>query len=257
MTFNSEIKLGPLTRAMCDSASWKGQDDFLSSQLWADEVEKVLSFLEVHGQFERYLPVLKGKLSQRNGALAEAIVAFFFHRNGFSILSWEPKGASDNLGEFEIQWKNTQPIFVEVKGPRWEGELEDDEKFGPRRGQPRYIDAEARWVDPVQKVISAAEKAAPKFLPDKPNLLVVAGYLLFLSPSDLPRDIVEPKLSHALSDQKFSNIGGIMIFDIYYGLRGIEYPMVFVENPNAEPLCVIPKDVSKGLSAANQKGFWR
>ena len=102
MTFNSEIKLGPLTRAMCDSPSWKGQDDFPSSQLWADELEKVLSFLQVHAQFECYLPVLKGKLTQRDGALAEARVAFFFHRNGFLILSWEPKGASNRFGEFEI-----------------------------------------------------------------------------------------------------------------------------------------------------------
>ena len=107
MTFNSEIKLGPLTRAMCDSPSWKGQDDFPSSQLWADELEKVLSFLQVHAQFECYLPVLKGKLTQRDGALAEARVAFFFHRNGFLILSWEPKGASDNLGEFEISFIST------------------------------------------------------------------------------------------------------------------------------------------------------
>ena len=242
---------------MCDSASWKGQDDFPSSQLWADELEKVLSFLQVHAQFERYLPVLKGKLTQRDGALAEARVAFFFHRNGFSILSWEPKGASNRSGEFEIQWKNAQSIFVEVKGPRWEGELEDDEKFGPRRSQPRYINAEARWVNPVQKVISAAEKAAPKFLSNRPNLLVVTGDLLFLSPSKIPRDIVKPQLSHALSDQKFSKIGGIMIFDTHYSSECIEYQIAFIENPNAEPLCVIPGDVAKGLSAANQKGFWR
>jgi hypothetical protein len=257
MTFNPEIKLGPLTSAMCDSASWKGQDDFPSSQLWADEAEKILSFLQVHGQFERYLPRLKGKITQRDGALAEARVAFFFHRNGFSILSWEPKGASNRFGEFEIQWKNARPIFVEVKGPRWEGELEDNEKFGPRRSQPRYLNAEARCVNPVEKVISAAEKAVPKFLSDRPNLLVVTGYLLFLSPSELPRDIVEPQISHALSDQNFSRAGGIMIFDTHYSSKSIAYQIVFVENPNAEPLCVIPGDVAKGLSAVNQNSFWR
>jgi len=86
---------------------------------------------------------------------------------------------------------------------------------------------------------------------------VVTGYLLFLSPSELPRDIVEPQISHALSDQNFSRIGGIMIFDTHYSSKCIEYQIVFVENPNAEPLCVIPGDVAKGLSAANQNGFWR
>jgi len=165
MIFNPEMKLGPLTSAMCDSASWKGQDDFPSSQLWADEAEKVLSFLQVHGQFQRYLPVLKGKITQRDGALAEARVAFFFHRNGFSILSWEPKGASNRFGEFEIQWKNTRPIFVEVKGPRWEGELEDNEKFGPRRSQPRYLNAEARCVNPVEKLSVLRKKLFQNFCP--------------------------------------------------------------------------------------------
>ena len=135
--------------------------------------------------------------------------------------------------------------------------MEDDEKFGLRRSQPRYINAEARWIDPVQKVISAAEKAAPKFSGGRPNLLVVTGDLFFLSPSEIPRDIVEPQLSHALSDQKFSKIGGIMIFDTHYSSERIEYQIAFVENSNAEPLCAIPRDVSKGLSAANQKSFWR
>ncbi len=253
-----EIKLGSLTQIMCKDASWCHSDPFFpSNQALADETERVLSFLENKDQFDRYLPVLKGKLTNRDGAIAEARVAFFFHRNGFSIISWEPKGASNRLGEFEIQWKNTQSIFVEVKGPRWEGELEDDEKVGPRRRQPRSINGEARWVDPVEKVISAAEKAAPKFSGGRPNLLVVTGYLLFLSPSDTPRDIVVPQLSHALSDQKFSKIGGILLFDIDYSSERIEYQIALVENPNAEPLCVIPQDVSKGLSAANQKSFWR
>lgn len=257
MTLNPEIRLGPLTSAMCDSASWKGQDNFPPSQLLANEVEKILSFLQVHGQFQRYLPVLKGKITQRDGALAEARVAFFFHRNGFSILSWEPEGASNRLGDFEVQWKKTRPIFVEVKGPRWEGELEDNEKFGPRRSQPRYLNAEARFFNPVEKVISAAKKAVPKFLSNRPNLLVVTGYLLFCSPSKLPRDIVEPQISHALSDQNFSRVGGIMIFDTHYSLKCIEYQIVFVENPNAKPLCVIPEDVSNGLFTANQDGFYR
>ncbi len=80
---------------------------------------------------------------------------------------------------------------------------------------------------------------------------------LFLSPKEIPRDIVESQLSHELSDQKFSKIGGIMIFDTLYSSECIEYQIAFVENPNAEALCVIPEDVAKGLSAANQKSFSR
>lgn len=149
------------------------------------------------------------------------------------------------------------PFFVEVKGPRWEGELDDAEKFGPRRLQPRYMNGEARGVDPVGKVISAAEKAAPKFLPDRPNMLVVVGDLLFVSPRNLPRDIVEPQLNSALSDTRFSKIGGIMIFDTHCSSGSIEYDIVYVDNSHAEPVCAIPAEVAKGLSVANQAGFWR
>jgi hypothetical protein len=252
-----EVKLGPLTQAICKDASWEGEDAFPSSQIWADEVEKVLSFLQVKGQFERYLPMFRGTLVQRNGALAEARVAFFFHRNGFSIVSWEPRGLSNKLGEFEIQWPSTQPIFVEVKGPRWEGELDDAEKLGPRRQQPRDINAESRCVDPVERVMYAAGKAVPKFLPNRPNLLVVAGYLLFVSPRELPRNIVEPQISSALSDKKFSTIGGIMIFDTQYSSEYIDYQIVFINNSSAAPLCTIPEIVAKGLLEANDEGFWR
>lgn len=260
MTIYSEIRLGPLTQAMCKDASWCHIDHvFPSDQVWADEIEKVLSFLEIKGQFDRYLPSLRGKLTQRDGAIAEARVAFFFHRNGFSIISWEPKGEKNRFGEFEIIWPNTKPIFVEVKGPRWEGELNDEELIGHRRKEPKYPHGEARSVQPVEKVIVAAEKAIPKFLPDKSNLLVVVGYLLFLSPKDLPKNIVEPQLISALSDERFSRIGGIIIFDTQYNYKSklIEYQTIFINNPNVLPLCAIPLPVAQGLLSANKKGFWR
>ena len=257
MSILHQIRLGPLTSAMCKDAGCEGQNGFPSNQTWADEVERVLSFLQVQGQFERYLPMLRGTLTQRDGAFAEARVAFFFHRNGFSIVSWEPRGLSNKLGEFEIQWPDTQPIFVEVKCPRWEGELNDAEKKGPRRQQPRYINAEARWVDPVERVIYEAGKAAPKFLPNKPNLLVVAVYLLFLTPRELPQNIVEPMIRSALSDKKFTTIGGIMIFDTLYKGDSVNYEIVFINNCSAEPLCAIPEIVAKGLLEANKTGFLR
>ncbi len=257
MSIYHQIQLGPLGSAICNDAGWEGQNGFPSNQLWADELERVLSFLQVQGQFERYLPMLRGTLAQRDGALAEARVAFFFHRNGFSIVAWEPTGLSNKLGEFEIQWPGTQPIFVEVKGPRWEGELSDAERKGPRRKKPRYVNAEARWVDPIERVVYEAGKAAPKFLPNKPNLLVVAGYLLFLTPRELPRNIVEPRIKSALSDKKFSTIGGIMIFDALCKGGPVDYEIVFINNSSAEPLCAIPEIVAKGLVEANRKGFYR
>lgn len=248
-------KIGTLTKTIFNGASWLGIDDFPSNQTWADEIEKILNFLESQGQFENYLPILRGKVTQRDGALAEARVAFFLHRNEFKILEWHPPGASSRLYEFEVQWRSSASIFVEVKGPRWEGELSEEELNGPRRQQPRYIDGEARFFDSIGKVINAADKAIPKFLPDKPNLLIVVGYLLFVSPSELPQGIVEPRIKSELSEDRFSNLGGLMIFDFVYGEQAINYKAAFIENPNANNLCKIPSDVAMGFSMANQKVF--
>ena len=257
MQINERVILGRLTKKIYCGASWVGKDEFPSNQAWADEVEKVLSFLESQGQFRKYLPALQGKLTQRDGALSEARVAFFFHRNNFKIISWAPRGASSHLGEFEVQWNSLQPIFVEVKGPRWEGELSENELNGPRRHQPRYINGEARWIDSIGKVIAAADKAVPKFYPDRPNLLVVVGYLLFVSPRDLPRGIVEPKIVSTLSNSRFENIGGVLIFDFAYNANLISYDAVFIENTTANELCKLPKEVAMGLLMANEKGFRR
>jgi len=248
-------KFGALTKAIFDGASWIGEDDFPSNQTWADEVEKILKFLESQGQFENYLPILRGKITQRDGALAEARVAFFFHRNEFKILAWHPPGASSRLYEFEVQWRSSPSIFVEVKGPRWEGELSEEELNGPRRQQPRYINGEARFYDSIGKMIEAANKAIPKFLPDKPNLLVVVGYLLFVSPRELPQGVVEPRIRHELSDDRFSKLGGLVIFDFDYGEKAINYQAAFIENPRANDLCKIPFTVAKGLLMANKKVF--
>jgi len=255
MSGAENIRLGPLTAMICAESSWRGKDHFPSSQAWADDVERVLSFLQIEGQFERYLPMLRGKLNQRDGALAEARVGFFFQRNGFQILSWEPAGDAGKTGEFEVQWRDTDPMFVEVKGPRWEGELASDEKTGPRRQGPKYVNGEARNLDSVGKVIDCMKKAGPKFLPDKPNLLVVAGYLLFVSPRLLKANIILPQLESALSKPVFSRIGGVAIFDVFCRGSSVEYQMVFQENPAASTECSLPDTVTKGLKEGNRRGF--
>lgn len=250
MNLHTEIVLGPLTQAICTKASWEGQDDFPSNQVWADEVERTLSFLQVKNQLERYRSNLKGKLTQRDGALAEARVALFLHRNNFSILSWEPKGASLKIGEFEIQWQNEEPIFVEVKGPRWEGELNGDEKSGSRKKQPRYINAEYRRIDPVERVLCVAEKALPKFMSNKPNLLVVVDDLLFVSPTQLPKNVLIPQIEFGFKERNLTEIGGILIFHTNCKENHVEYSVVFIENPTVNPTCRLAKSVVVYLKSA-------
>jgi hypothetical protein len=66
MQITERVILGLFTKEIYCGASWVGEDEFPSSQEWADEVERVLSFLEAQGQFGRYLPALQGKLTQRD-----------------------------------------------------------------------------------------------------------------------------------------------------------------------------------------------
>jgi hypothetical protein len=79
-----------------------GEDEFPSHQEAADEVERVLSYGEVRGQFERLFPQLNGRAMTRNSALAELRVAYYFDRNQFHVAEWEPFGDGLKRGEFSI-----------------------------------------------------------------------------------------------------------------------------------------------------------
>lgn len=79
----------------------------------------------------------------RNAAFAEALAGFYFHRNGFRVLRWESEEVSGVPGDLEVAWRDTDPIFAEVKCPRWEGELTEEERTA-RKQRPKYINAEYR-----------------------------------------------------------------------------------------------------------------
>jgi hypothetical protein len=238
---------------MSRNARWLGEDEFPSDQPWADEVEAVLSFAGVQGQFEARLGRLRGNCRQRDAALAELRVAFFFHRNGFRILEWEPI-ATLRAGDLLIQWPGTAPIFVEIKAPDWEGELSGDER-SMRKRLPKDISGEARWVDPVGAVLSVVEDGAlPKFSDSTPNLVVVHDNL-FVSPALAPGDVLQESLSTELRREAFRRVGGL--FFVHPVLRSpfveVVYATLFVENPRGLPACRIPSLVSSGL----QKSYLR
>ncbi len=224
------IKYGPLTRVVMHEASWLGTDEWPSSQEWADEAERVLSHLVAHSQFGRFLGDLKGKLSQRGGAFAEARVAFWFSRNGFRITRWHPE-VTKYPGDLEIQWGDTPNIFVEVKQRTWQAELEDEEREKGRTEQPRYINAEARWVDADEQVICGAFKARKKFDASRPNLVVVAENM-FGSPVD---NANPDYIRDVIGKPGFDGVGAVLCFDavLFAVEREIRYRTLFIENPRA------------------------
>jgi hypothetical protein len=232
-----EIDLGPLTSTIMKRARWRGQDEFPSSQLWADEFEKVVSFAEVQGQFESYLGDLTASATQRDSAIAELRVAFYFHRNQFKIAGWRPIGSASKEGEFLVRGPSGVDTFVEVKSPGWEGELSEEERKAGRTKQPKHINAEVRWVAPWKRMQFAVNKAYEKFSPDIPNLLVIVDDLFWGFQHSPERHAGEGLYSTyhcgSFTNSAYSNLGGVGIFWVESNSKGIWYEMKLFLNPNA------------------------
>lgn len=244
----SSIKLGPLTAAVLDRAVWREKSVFPAHQEWADEAERVLSFLESHAVLETLMSRLTAR--EWEGAFAEARAAFFFHRNGFRVIKWEPEAVPGRPGDFEIQWRDTPAIFVEVKGPGWEGELCDDEIRSDRQHEAEHIHLEGRSLDPFGPVLYAIDKALPKFASDRINLLVVVDDL-FISPTDIPKEWLRTKVADHLCADEYRSVGGLyLLHPVLYTDDKLEYQHHFVPNELASrPL---PESVAEGFIKGNQ-----
>lgn len=241
----SDVNLGTLTRTVLDGAVWREQSQYPATQVWADEAERLFSFLVTQGVFERFLPRFRAREREKNGALAEVRTGFFFHRNWFRILQWEPEAIRGRPGDLEIQWRDSEPIFVEVKGPGWESELTEDERRRGRKGLPKYINGEGRAIAPQEHVLSAINKALPKLSQDRANLVVVVDDL-FVSPIDLPKEQLVAVVANALADESCRVVGGVFLLSpVNYG-NFVEYRKCFIANAAAShPL---PDLVSEGLA---------
>jgi hypothetical protein len=172
-------------------------------------------------------------------------------------LKWEPQEPGKNPGDLEIQWKETEPIFVEVKGRDWQGELSKDELRAKRQDQPKYINADARFVAPDRRHsgqcerIGALENALPKLAPNRCNLVVVVDDL-FLSPTENPREFVEPRIRKALKeDPKYALVGAVFLLNAvsYLAREGVEYRFI----PNESATKPLPQAVVDGLMLSSGK----
>jgi hypothetical protein len=254
------VQLGPLTSMIRDKARWSREDQFPSDQVWADEVERILSFTQVRGQFEHYLGRLRGNARQRISALAELRVAFFFSRNGFRVVEWELTGANKRQGEFAIKTPSGTDVFVEVKGRSWEGELSKEERDSGRKQMPKHLHAEVRWVAPWEHIQSAVDKAYGKFRSDTPNLLIIADDL-FVSLEhgtglNVGLALYEPGHGGRFTNSLMENLGGVGIFCVKR--KGVEvwYEMKLFLNPHALPAVAIPEQLAIAFNAVDNVDRW-
>jgi hypothetical protein len=246
------LVLGPLTRLISDGAKWRHQGAFPECQGCADDLERVLNFSELQGQFERFLPRLKDDARSRDSALAEIRTGFLFHRKGFKILRWEPPSGSGKLGDLEIRWGSTEAIFVEVKAPDWEGELSESERTPDRKALGRLVDGEARSVDPIGEAFKVIEEnALPKFSDTMPNLVVVVDNY-FSSVVGHPYQYLQERAEAELRAPKYSRLGGVLFLKTDVWKSTVEYLVAFVANPNAIRNCSLPTGVIEGLARSSR-----
>jgi hypothetical protein len=109
------VGLGPLTRMFIERSVWSANSEFPAHQPSADDAERIFAFLQAEGDLDNFLPRLLAR--EWEGAVAEARVGYSLKCNGFTILRSEPRKVKDRPGDIDIQWKGTEPIFIEVKGP--------------------------------------------------------------------------------------------------------------------------------------------
>lgn len=254
------VQLGTLTSTIRDKARWSTEDQFPSDQVWADEVERILSFTHVRGQFEHYLGRLRGNARQRISALAELRVAFFFSRNGFRVVEWEPIGANNREGEFTIRTPAGTDVFVEVKGPSWEAELSHEERACGRKQMPKYLHGEVRSVGSWIDIRSAVDKAYGKFRSDTPNLLIIADDLFVGlehgTGLNVGLALYEPRHGGHFTNTSRENLGGVGIFYIKHNDVEVWYEMKLFLNPHALPAVAIPEQFALAFNAVDNADQW-
>jgi hypothetical protein len=181
-----------------------------------DDPERVLSFLQAQGALKALLPRLLAR--EWEGAYAEARVGYFFKCNGFKILKLGPEEVRDRPGDIDIQWMETEPIFVEVKGPGWKGELSQEERLTGRKDLPKYINGDARFLDTFGSLVGAIDKAIPKFSAARPNLVAIADDP-FMSALQMPLDLLESRILLHLKEVRCVCVGGLLCLFASRGLH--------------------------------------
>jgi len=240
----TSVRLGPLGLAIANGARWLNDDEYPAWQQYADELERLATFVIREGQFDSYLGRLQGRRNERDSALAELRVAFHFDANGFRITQWRPVGADATEGEFAVAGPSGTGTFVEVKSPGWEGELSDEEKRKGRTRLPKYLPFEGRAVAPWERIQFSVKKSYKKLTPTRPNLLIIADDL-FVSlrhgtEMHAGQALYEARSNGCFAGSKFQNLGGVAIFweeDV-----GAYYMKLFL-NRFALPSTSLPDDM--------------
>jgi hypothetical protein len=213
------LPLGPLAGSRLGTHPWS--DGYPALPADVEELEALLAFAREESRDHHYVSRLQGKLTQRDEALNELRVGLCLKSLDYRIVEWEPLCNNATKGEYSIAQNEQDVIFVEVKSPGWEGELDPQERRTGRTKQPKYMPEERRGgpLATWQQVRTCIVKAYPKFAPDRKNLLVIADD--FYVPLDGPQmeiALYNPQASlgcpeyglGCFASDAFQNIGSVL-----------------------------------------------
>lgn len=171
---SGSVSFGNFTTKPLGHRPWKG--GYPAHPFYIEEREKLLLFAESQGRRDHCESRLRGKLAQREESLNELRVAFHLKHRGFRIVEWEPAGEGRKKGEFSIARGEGGTIFVEVKSPGWEAELDLEQLRAGRKRKPKHMPEERRGgaLGTWQHARACISRTYPKFARDSMNLLVIA-----------------------------------------------------------------------------------
>ena len=133
-------------------------------------------------------------------------------------------------------------MFVEIKSPRWEGQLSQELRDAGRAKQEKYQGIEGGADDPWCAIRASIRKAYSKFHTRQPNLLVIADdrFMPLATWGDLPAEQALFITSSALGEvgyfttQAYENLGGVALFKAEAALGGtLKYTLLLYANPMA------------------------
>jgi hypothetical protein len=233
-----------LLQKISQESRWSGKDQFPSNNLWGDEAEKWLGYIKSKGHFEKLLPRLRDLPAQRDEALAEIKAAYFIETYvGYTVRKWDPRGKHGKVGDFTFTFA-AEEIFCEVKSPGWERAIvESLGATSSRLKQPKYLPGiEVSSFSNVSHVRSAISKAYPKFVVERPNLLILVDDLKV----PLTYDTLGVKIAlydgvdGCFSSKRFENLGAVAILNVE-NTGTIEYRFCVYHNSTALKSAVIPR----------------
>jgi hypothetical protein len=237
-----------LLYGISQEADWLSEDEFPAAPEWADVHEEWLRFVDNKEQTARFASRLTKSAYQRDRAFAEIAVGYFLETKcSLPIIEWEPHGEARTRGEFMVGSPNER-MFVEVKTGGWQKDIKEaGGRNSPRFRQPKYINAEARSVCNWAVIRNAISNGYKKFRDSIPSLLIIRDDYLIPLDKFLGPDIAFYRSDDGcFIDRQYERLGGVGIFSVDLGDKGLHYHFSIYDNPNAMNSVKLPQAVFQG-----------